>query len=119
MISTNPNQLSIWTDEKEHSWRATYPREALLADDIALMLSDPSGLRFYRWCALRFNEPFLRQIAAYVHHLPDASIVRSRGALFCTILKRGGVNQYVTRQVRLDHGDELSTVVASRNNLAD
>ena len=68
MNTNSPMHQPTWTEEREHTWRAAHPREALLADDIASVLSDPTGLRFYRWATLRFREAFLRQIAAYVQH---------------------------------------------------
>lgn len=88
---------STWTDEQENEWRRLHPREAVLADDLAEMLGDPTALRFFRWCALRFQETFLRTLASHVKALPDENIRVSRGALFTALLKQGGVNAYVPR----------------------
>jgi len=86
-----------WTEDKERVWREEHPREALLADDLCEIIKDPTGLRFYRWAALRFREDYLRKLASYVKDLPDEQIQSSRGAIFCSMLKRGGVHEYRPR----------------------
>lgn len=81
---------SSWNDEQEQHYRSTYPRQALLADDLVQILKDqPEHLALYRFYARRYEESFLRNVAAFVKDLPDHRVTKSRGALFGAILKNG------------------------------
>lgn len=79
-----------WTMAKEVIFRERHPRESLLADDLVQMLNGKGSLAFYRKCAIEYDEPFLRKLAAYVNEIPDDRILNSRGAIFCSLLKKWG-----------------------------
>ncbi len=86
----DPNDISIKRDILNNDIEgknlldrfASNGNEERVAQDLAVALSDPEGLPFYRSCAKRYPAELLRRVLADVMEIPEHMIKRSRAALF-------------------------------------
>ena len=63
-------------------------KEELLALDLAKSLNDTKNFAFYVSISKEYSEGLLRRILSEVEEIPLEKIKKSRGALFCHLLKR-------------------------------
>jgi hypothetical protein len=64
------------------------PYEIKLANEIAATLNDRDALPLYLQYARKYQEGFLRKKLARVMSIPEASIRKSRGALFTFLVNQ-------------------------------
>jgi hypothetical protein len=66
------------------------PQEIKLATEIANTLSDRKSLTQHLKFVRKYKEAFLREQLADVMAVPDSKIIKSRGALYTSLVNRNG-----------------------------
>jgi len=81
-----PNEAKRFPQNRPLSTN-TMTKQEKLAQELADALNDHDSLQFYRDCADKYTEDFLRKKLQKVLSIPEDQIRKSRGALFTYLIR--------------------------------